>query len=147
MDTERIHILVVDDMADMTESTAELLTFWGYDATACTSGVAALACARARRPAAVLVDLVMPRMDGFEFARTFRALKGCGAIPLIALSGYWVPATSARMREAGIGHFLLKPVTPDRVKALLVSVIRSTSVARDIRVGKRRAARAELVPA
>jgi len=75
MDTKRIHILVVDDLPDMAESTAELLALWGYDATACTSGIAALACARVRRPAAVLLDLVMPRMDGFEFARAFRALK------------------------------------------------------------------------
>jgi CheY-like chemotaxis protein len=155
MDTERIHILVVDDLPDMAESTAELLTIWGYDAIACTSGAMALACARVRRPAAVLLDLVMPRMDGFEFARAFRALKGCGAVPLIALSGYSVPAFSARTQEAGIGHFLSKPADPARLKALLVSVIRSVTVP-DLRVGKRgsprrpgrrRAALAGFVPA
>src|SRR5687767_6485468 len=118
MDTERIHILVVDDLPDMAESTAELLTLWGYDATACTSGAMALTCARIRRPAAVLLDLVMPRMDGFEFARAFRALKGCGAVPLIALSGYSVPAGSARAREAEIGHYLPKPIDLDQLKAL-----------------------------
>ena len=153
---ERIHILVVDDLLDTAESTAELLTIWGYAATVCTSGAMALACARARRPAAVLLDLVMPRMDGFEFARAFRALKGCGAVPLIALSGYSVPAFSACTREAGIGHHLTKPADPDQLKALLVSVIRSASVAPDLRVGKqsgprrpgrRRVALAGLVPA
>ena len=140
MDTERIHILVVDDMSDMAESTAELLTLWGYEATACASGAMALACARTHRPAAVLLDLVMPRMDGFEFARAFRALKGCGTVPLIALSGYSVPA-STRAREVGIGHSLLKPVDPDRLKALLVSVTRNAPVASGLRVGKRRSAR------
>ena len=138
MDTERIHILVVDDLPDMAESTAELLTLWGYDATACTGGAMALTCARIRRPTAVLLDLVMPRLDGFEFARAFRALKGCGAVPLIALSGYSVPAFSARARESGIGHSLPKPADPARLRALLVSVIRSASVAPDLRVGKRR---------
>lgn len=154
MDTERIHILVVDDLADMAESTAELLTLWGYDATACTSGAMALACARAHRPAVVLLDLLMPRMDGFEFARAFRALNGCRAVPLIALSGYAVPVPSARAREAGIGHSLSKPTDPARLKALLVSVIRNASVAPDLRVGKRwnprrlgRATSADLVPA
>jgi CheY-like chemotaxis protein len=141
MDTARVHILVVDDLPDMAESTAELLTLWGYDAGACYSGVAALACARVRRPALVLLDLVMPRMDGFEFARAFRALKGCGAVPLIALSGYSVPAFSARAREAGIGHSLSKLSEPDQLKALLVSVIRSASVAPDFRVGKRNSPR------
>jgi DNA-binding response OmpR family regulator len=138
MDAERIHVLVVDDLADMAESTAELLTLWGYDATPCTSGVAALACARVRRPAAVLLDLVMPRMDGFEFARTFRALTGCGAVPLIALSGCPFPASSVRIREAGIGHYVSKPADPARLKALLVSVIRSASVEPGLQVGKRR---------
>ena len=49
MDTERIHILVVDDLPDMAESTAELLTLGGYDATACDGVATALVCARARR--------------------------------------------------------------------------------------------------
>jgi CheY-like chemotaxis protein len=155
MDTERIHTLVVDDLPDMAESTAEMLTLWGYDATACTSGAMALASARAHRPAAVLLDLAMPRMDGFEFARAFRACEGCGTVPLIALSGYSVPASSARAREAGIGHCLLKPADPDRLKALLVSVIQSASVVPDLKIGKRwnprrlgrRVALAGLVPA
>lgn len=81
MSPERIRILVVDDLPDM----AELLSLWGYDAPACDSGTMALDRARVRPPAAVLLDLAMPRMDGFEFARAFRALKGCRTVPLIAL--------------------------------------------------------------
>jgi CheY-like chemotaxis protein len=141
MDTERTHILVVDDLPDMAESTAEMLTLWGYDATACTSGAMALACARAHRPAAVLLDLVMPRMDGFAFARAFRALEGCRAVPLIALSGYTSLACSARARQAGIGHSLLKPADPDQLKILLLSVIQSRAVAPGLRVGNRRGPR------
>lgn len=137
MDTERIHILVVDDLPDMVESTAEMLTLWGYDATPCDSGAMALARARAHRPGAVLLDLVMPQMDGFEFARALRALKGCGAVPLIALSGYSVPASSTRAREAGIGHSLLKPADPNQLKILLLSVTRCAVVAAGLRVGKR----------
>ena len=74
----------------------------------------------------------------FGFARAFRALKGCGAVPLIALSGYSVPPSSARAREAGIGHYLVKPADPDQLKSLLVSVIRSVAVVPDLQVGKRR---------
>jgi CheY-like chemotaxis protein len=138
MDTERIHILVVDDLPDMAESTAEMLTLWGHDATACDSGTMALACARVHRPAAVVLDLAMPRMDGFEFARAFHALKGCGAVPLIALSGYTSPACSARVLEVGIDHYVLKPADPDQLKILLLSVSQSRAVASDLRVGKRR---------
>lgn len=124
MDAERFHILVVDDLTDMAESTAELLTLWGYEAAACDSGTTALACARNRRPDAVLLDLAMPRMDGFQFARAFRGLKGCGAVPLIAVSGHSALMSFARISHAGIGNCLLKPVDLDRLKALLVSLTR-----------------------
>ena len=137
---ERIHILVVDDLLDMTESTAEILSLWGYDTTSCDSGAMALDCARVRPPAAVLLDLAMPEMDGFEFARAFRALKGCGTVPLIALSGYAAPTCDARAREVGIGHYLVKPAAPTRLKALLALVTRCAVVAPGRRVGKRREA-------
>jgi CheY-like chemotaxis protein len=121
---KRTYVLVVDDLADMAESTADLLTLWGYDASACTSGAAALECARAGPPAAVLLDLAMPRMDGFAFARAFRALDGCGDVPVIALSGYAFLAHSDRARDAGIDHCLLKPADADRLRELLAAAVR-----------------------
>jgi CheY-like chemotaxis protein len=138
MDAARAHILVVDDLTDMAESTAEMLALWGYDTTACDSGVAALACARIRRPDAVLLDLAMPRMDGFQFARAFRGLKGCGAVPLIAVSGYSSLASSARAFQAGIDHSLLKPMEPNRLKALLVSLTRGAEIRSSSQIEKRR---------
>jgi CheY-like chemotaxis protein len=137
MDTERIHILVVDDLTDMAESTAEMLTLWGYSATACDSGVAALACARIRRPDAVLLDLAMPRMDGFQFARAFRGLKGYGAVPLIAVSGHSFLTSSARAFQAGIEHSLLKPMDPNRLKALLVSLTQGAAIPSSSQIEKR----------
>lgn len=119
MDTERLHILVVDDVADAADSTTELLGLWGYDARACYCGAAALAAARARRPDAVLLDLAMPRMDGFRFADLFRGLPLCGAVPVVAVSGYSGTAFYARARAAGIRHYLLKPTDPDQLRALL----------------------------
>jgi CheY-like chemotaxis protein len=119
MDIGRPHILVVDDLADAADTTVELLSLWGYDAVACYDGPAALASARARRPDGLLLDLAMSRMDGFRFAALFRALPGCGAVPVVAVSGYSSPAYAARARAAGIRHYLLKPADPDRLKELL----------------------------
>jgi CheY-like chemotaxis protein len=113
---------VVDALADAAESTADLQSLWGYDVAACYGGAAALACARLRPPAAVLLDLVMPRMDGFEFARLFRQLSGCGAVPLIAVSGYTGAEYVARARLAEIGHYLLKPAEPEQLRAVLAAV-------------------------
>lgn len=137
MDAARTHILVVDDLTDMAESMAEMLTLWDYDATACDSGVAALACARICRPDAVLLDLAMPRMDGFQFARAFRGLKGCRAVPLIAVSGYSSLAFSARAFQVGIEHSLLKPVDPNRLKALLVSLTLGAEISSNPQIEKR----------
>jgi CheY-like chemotaxis protein len=127
---KRVHVLVVDDLVDAAESTAELLSLWGYDATTCDGGAAALSCARLRSPEAVLLDLVMPRMDGFEFARLFRRLTGCGAVPIIAISGYTVPGYAARARLAGIAHYLLKPAGPEQLRAALVAVTRRAACIR-----------------
>lgn len=127
MDAVRVHILVVDDLIDMAESTAEVLTLWGYDATTCDSGVAALAYARLRRLDAVLLDLAMPRMDGFQFARAFRELSACGTVPLIAISGYSTPEYKARAWAVGIEHYLPKPVKLDQLKTLLASLTGSGS--------------------
>lgn len=115
----RLHILVLDDVVDAADSTAELLSLWGYNARACYDGTAALEYARGRRPDAVLVDLGMPGMDGFRFAGLFRGLPLCGPVPIIALSGYTGPVFAARARAAGINHYLVKPADPEQLRQLL----------------------------
>jgi CheY-like chemotaxis protein len=119
MDVARIHILVVDDLVDAADTTVDLLSIWGYDALACYTGASALESACIRRPDAVLLDLAMPRMDGFQFAGLFHELPECGLVPLIALSGYSSHAYRASAREVGIGHYLLKPADPKFLKDLL----------------------------
>lgn len=127
---DRLPILVVDDLSDAAESTAEVVSLWGYEATACQSGALALAWARARMPAVVLLDLVMPRMDGFQLARAFHELPGCAAVPLVAISGYWSPAYMERAAEAGIGHYLLKPADLNELERLLHLLTHPLSSAR-----------------
>lgn len=117
MDTTRPYILIVDDVADAADSLAELLTLWGYDAEPLDGGAAALEAARVRRPGAVLLDLGMPRMTGLQFAVRFRDVRGCEAVPVVAVTGHHALAPQAR--EAGIDHYLLKPCDFGVLKALL----------------------------
>lgn len=119
MITSGLHILVVDDMVDAADSMVELLSIWGYDARACYCGRSALASALAERPSLVLLDVSMPRMDGFRFAVLFRELPRCKTAPIVALSGYSGESYLARAREAGIQHYLLKPTDPNRLRTLL----------------------------
>jgi CheY-like chemotaxis protein len=128
MDFARNHILVVDDLADTADSTVELLSLWGYDAIASYSGAAALDSACRHRPDAVLLDLGMPCMDGFQFTRLFRELPGCGSIPIIAVTGHYRQAYRSRASEAGISEYLLKPADPKCLEDLLARTIVTTIV-------------------
>ena len=119
MTTARAFVIVVDDVPDAADSLADLLTLWGYDASAHYCGGCALAAALARPPAAVVLDLGMAPMDGFEFAARLRRLPGCGGTPLVAVTGHAGQAYRDRARAAGVGHYLLKPAEPALVRALL----------------------------
>jgi CheY-like chemotaxis protein len=127
MDVARFHILVVDDYLDTADSTVELLTIWGYDAIACYSGAAGIESTRKRRPDAVLLDLAMPSMDGFQFARLFQKMPDCVSVPLIGMSGYSGQAYRTRARAVGIRHYLLKPVDLTCLKDLLAHEIVATA--------------------
>lgn len=117
MDATRPYILVVDDLPDAADSLAELIAHWGYDAEPLYSGAAALDAARTRRPAAVLLDLGMPRMNGFQLAVRLRGLRACGTTPVVAVTGH--EALALQAREAGIDHYLVKPVDLSLLRELL----------------------------
>jgi CheY-like chemotaxis protein len=112
-------VLVVDDNPDITETMTLLLQAWGYRTLSATDGEAGLALVEAHRPDVVLMDLGMPRMDGYQLARRIRALPGGNAMTLIAVSGWGQAADLARSREAGIDQHLLKPVDPARLREML----------------------------
>jgi CheY-like chemotaxis protein len=120
----RIHILVVDDLADAADIMVDLLAIWGYDAIACYCGQSALKSAGLQRPALVLLDLAMPGMDGFQFTRLFQELLGCKSVPIIAMTGYSSLTFRTLARELKIRHYLIKPADPDLLKDLLSNEIK-----------------------
>ncbi len=124
MDALRPYVLVVDDLPDAADALAGLLTLWGYEAEPHHGAAAALGAALARPPDAVLLDLLMPGMGGFEFAERFRQLRGCAGRPVVAVTGYATPASYARARDLGIEHYLLKPADLDTLKELLARLAR-----------------------
>jgi DNA-binding response OmpR family regulator len=124
MRSNREYILVVDDGVDTADSFALLFRLWGFDALACYDGESALEAARACPPQVVLLDLAMPRMDGFRLARLLREEARCSETALIAVTGLSDAASHARAREATIEHYLLKPPDLDALRALLVWVTR-----------------------
>jgi CheY-like chemotaxis protein len=115
----RPRILVVDDLADAADSLALLLELWGYAAEVCYDGATALGTARTCRPRVVLLDVAMPRIDGFQVAQRLRAQPEFADTVIIGITGYGDEANRSRARLAGMDHYLLKPVDLDDLQALL----------------------------
>jgi CheY-like chemotaxis protein len=123
-----LRALVVDDNTDTALSTGEMLALHGFDVRVATTGQDAVRLARAEPPDAVLLDLSMPLMDGFEVARRICAACDGERVPrplLVAITGHGSEDDRARTHAAGFDLHLTKPVEPQ----LLVETLK--------RVGKR----------
>jgi signal transduction histidine kinase len=116
---EMQRILVVDDNADAADSLGALLQMLGADVRVAHDGKAALETFADFRPAAVLLDLGMPGMDGYEVARRIRALKDADGTVLIALTGWGQDTDRHRSSAAGFQHHLVKPADIAALQTLL----------------------------
>jgi PAS domain S-box-containing protein len=103
-------IMVVDDLRDNADSLAALLTMLGHEICVAYSGEEAIELAAKRRPEVVLLDIGMPKMDGYEVCQRLRAQRGGIEITIIALTGWGQQSDRRRSREAGFDYHLVKPV-------------------------------------
>jgi CheY-like chemotaxis protein len=111
----------VDDNEDVATSAVDLLRLVGFDARACFDGPAALACAVEFRPHACVLDINMPRMDGYELARRLRALLG--SVYLIAVSAAFGPDHDRRMAASDFQLHLVKPADPAGLIGVLARLV------------------------
>ncbi|HEY1376607.1 MAG TPA: response regulator, partial [Gemmataceae bacterium] len=112
-------VLIVDDNVDSAESLALLLGIGGHNVRTAADGPAALAAARDHRPDIVLLDIGLPRMDGYEVARRLRGEPDLPPVTLIAMTGYGQDEDRRKARDAGFDHHLVKPVDPEELARLL----------------------------
>ncbi|QEH35453.1 Autoinducer 2 sensor kinase/phosphatase LuxQ [Aquisphaera giovannonii] len=121
----RLRILVVDDNADAAWSLAELLKLDGHDVAIAGDGPSAIDLAAEFLPDVVVLDIGLPRMDGYEVARTLRDDPRHRGVTLIATTGYGQEQDRARTREAGFHHHLVKPIDLTDVASILAGVART----------------------
>jgi signal transduction histidine kinase len=112
-------VLVADDNADALDSLAELLTLNGHEVFRAADGAAALELAERSRPDVALLDIGMPRLDGYELARRIRAQPWGAHVQLIALTGWGQESDRQRSRESGFDGHLTKPVDQHLLDRLL----------------------------
>ena len=115
-----MNILVVDDVETNLVLTVRMLTERGHIATAVRNGVEAIDAFEQARFDAVLMDLQMPGLDGFDTTAAIRAeelLQGMPRTPIVALTGHTTREERDRCLGAGMDGFLAKPVRPDALYA------------------------------
>ncbi|WP_299025306.1 response regulator [uncultured Thermanaerothrix sp.] len=117
------HILVAEDERDIRELIAFTLRFAGYEVTTVSNGEEAVQVAAQIRPALILMDVRMPRMDGYQACQTLKANPDLKHIPVVFLSAKGQESEIQAGLAAGATEYLLKPFAPDeltrRVRELL----------------------------
>jgi len=119
-------ILVVDDNRDAAESMRVLLKLMGAEVRAAHDGFEALEVAASFRPQAVLLDIGMPKLHGYDTARRFRDEQWGKEIVLIALTGWGRAEDRLRALEAGFNGHLTKPVQVGDLRQLLERLLAET---------------------
>ncbi len=114
-------VLLVEDNADAACALAEVLSLQGHDVHVAADGPNGVDSARRLLPDAVVLDLGLPGIDGYEVARRLRSDPALAGTLLIALSGWAGREERSRAIDAGIDHHLVKPVPASRIAELLAT--------------------------
>lgn len=114
---EPLLVLVVDDYSDAREMSAEFLKFSGFRVEEAADGIEAIEKATASLPDVILMDLSLPRLDGWEATRRLKKDVRTQHIPIIALTGHALAGHAEGAQDAGCDAFLTKPCLPDAMLA------------------------------
>jgi chemosensory pili system protein ChpA (sensor histidine kinase/response regulator) len=116
-------VMVVDDSLTVRKFTSRLLTREGFEVVTARDGVDALKMLADHTPHAILLDIEMPRMDGFEFAKTLKNDATTAAIPVIMITSRTADKHRNRAAELGVERFLGKPYQEDELLRNLREVV------------------------
>jgi CheY-like chemotaxis protein len=116
-------ILVIDDEPSVRFLVRRLLEFDGYEVVVVDDGIRGLAAAQQQRPDAIVLDLMMPVMDGYQVLANLRTDPRTASVPVVVLTAASTVAAGQRVRDAGAVACLTKPFAPEELAASLSSAI------------------------
>lgn len=125
----RASLLVIEDNADAADLLGQILEIHGFNARLAHTGEAGLTIASQDMPDAVLLDIGLPDLDGYEVCRRLRRLPQGQRPVVIALTGWGAGADRDRSRQAGCDAHLTKPADPDELLALLDELLQARAPA------------------
>lgn len=117
--TPRRKVLVVDDNLDSAQSLGSVLSLMGHEVRLANDGLEALSAAEAFRPDVIMLDIGMPRLNGYEACRAIRGRPWAVQTRIIALTGWGQPDDRQRSLDAGFNQHLVKPVDSHSLQAVL----------------------------
>ena len=103
-------ILVVEDNQDNREMVVKVLKFNGYEVIEAVDGEEGIEKAKTEAPALILLDIYLPKMDGYEVAKRLKADKGLKDIPVIALTAHAMKGNREQALAAGCDGYISKPI-------------------------------------
>lgn len=112
-------VLVVDDSITVRRVTQRMLQREGYRVSLATDGLQALERLQTERPAVVLSDIEMPRMDGFDLARNIRADEALAHLPIIMITSRIAEKHREHAAQLGVNHYLGKPYSEEELLRLV----------------------------
>ena len=112
-------VLVVDDSITVRRVTQRLLQREGYRVALAADGLQALERLREERPAVVLSDIEMPRMDGFDLARAIRGDAALAGLPIVMITSRMAEKHKQHAAQLGVNHYLGKPYSDEALLALV----------------------------
>ena len=115
-------ILIADDNADSAESMGMLLRLMGNDVRIANDGLEAVEQAATFQPDIVLMDIGMPRLDGYEAARRIRNQEWSRDTLLVAVTGWGPSDDNAEATAAGFDRHFTKPLDPAELRRLVSAV-------------------------
>lgn len=121
-----LRILIVDDNRDGADSLSEMMKLMGNDTYTAYDGEEAVAVAAAVRPDVILLDIGLPKLNGYDACRRIREQQDSKPIVIIAQTGWGADEDRQRTYEAGFDHHMVKPVDPTDLMTMLAGVKQST---------------------
>src|SRR5688572_27471849 len=120
-------VLVVEDYQDAREMYAAYLSFSGYRVAEATNGFEAIEKTIELMPDIILMDLALPRMDGWEATRRLKLDERTRHIPIVALTGHALAGFAEGAKQAGCDAFVTKPCLPDALVAEIQRMLEARS--------------------
>jgi DNA-binding response OmpR family regulator len=118
-----VPVMIVEDDNHALSGYMEFLETAGFDVHGIGDARQALPAALRQPPGAVVTDITLPGMSGFELAAALRAVMRTRDVPIIGLTAHWTPDVRARAAEVGMRVVLLKPCTPSHLIAELERLV------------------------